>query len=495
MRILRTLRAAALLALAAQPASAEIAPTASAMSIRYRIEVPVFKRQATPATDLQFELFDDASCTNLLHSTHLFAGDPGVTVQRFRVMRAPKTLANSEVGLLDAIIETPELTGPIFARVSGTGVAPAGSDCQIQIAAVMGPIGPKGPIGPTGDPGPIGETGATGATGEMGAAGPTGDEGPTGPAGETGAIGATGATGPDGAIGKPGPTGDTGAVGATGAQGAVGPTGAAGVQGVQGATGPQGVAGENGATGPKGSIGETGATGPQGVAGPQGEIGATGAAGEIGATGAPGGDGATGPMGPQGPAGEIGATGPPGEDGATGPMGPIGDKGPIGPPGETGLPGEDGATGPMGPQGPAGEIGATGPPGPMGPAGAGAEGRVPFLVYLDGHGSDVLIASSGSLELRVRCTNPDGWRAELYVVSSSPGWWETDEGPLVAFEERSFLQVESIVAKYTNRTDGESWIAPNGSFLALDADTTGLGVSLFEHDCVAAGVAHVNPVF
>jgi hypothetical protein len=396
MRISRAMTTAAALAFLTA------APAFAAMEVRYRIETNAFRKLATPTTDLLFELFDDASCTSLVHSTNIFAGDPAVSVQKFKILVTPKMLNNSPVAVLTAVIDSPDLTGPIFARVTGTGVQAAGTDCQVQVAAVMGPVGPTGPIGATGDTGPIGPIGDTGAVGATGADGPTGDVGDTGPTGAQGAVGATGATG------------------STGAQGAVGPTGATGGTGATGATGPQG------------PIGATGATGAQG---PAGAIGATG---------------------PAGPAGADGATGSDGADGATG------------------------ATGPTG------ATGATGP--------GGAAGRIPFLVYLDGDGTESTIATSGPLELRLRCTNPGDWRAELYVTSSLAGWWQAGDGPIAAGAERSFFTLETSAAQYSHRIDGVSWIAPDGSYLGLDAEMTGIGVLLFGHDCVAAGVAHVHTV-
>jgi hypothetical protein len=462
MRISRAMTTAAALAFLTA------APAFAAMEVRYRIETNAFRKLATPTTDLLFELFDDASCTSLVHSTNIFAGDPAVSVQKFKILVTPKMLNNSPVAVLTAVIDSPDLTGPIFARVTGTGVQAAGTDCQVQVAAVMGPVGPTGPIGATGDTGPIGPIGDTGAVGATGADGPTGDVGDTGPTGAQGAVGATGATGSTGAQGAVGPTGATGGTGATGATGPQGPIGATGATGAQGAVGP---------TGATGGTGATGATGPQG---PIGATGATGAQGAVGPTGATGGTGATGATGPQGPIGATGATG------AQGPAGAIGATGPAGPAGADGATGSDGADGATGATGPTGATGATGP--------GGAAGRIPFLVYLDGDGTESTIATSGPLELRLRCTNPGDWRAELYVTSSLPGWWQAGDGPIAAGAERSFFTLETSAAQYSHRIDGVSWIAPDGSYLGLDAEMTGIGVLLFGHDCVAAGVAHVHTV-
>lgn len=136
---------------------------------------------------------------------------------------------------------------PGFPHVDGQGNPiqvwePLGSS-----SAGVGPAGATGPAGPTGPQGP------TGNTGPMGLQGPTGNTGPIGP------QGVAGATGPQG------PKGDTGPLGPQGVTGAMGPPGLPGLPGAGGAAGPQGPMGATGPAGPAGPIGATGAAGSPGV--------------------------------------------------------------------------------------------------------------------------------------------------------------------------------------------------------------------------------------
>lgn len=263
---------------------------ADALEVRYRMEKSPWKKGARAEQLLSFELFGDASCSQLLHAETLFAGDAALQVEALRLLRTRGAGKAPRVAELRALLDTPPLTGPLFLRVTGDPVVPAGSACQPQISAVMGPSGPDGPQGPTGPTGPEGAQGPEGPEGPQGPQGPAGPEGPQGP------MGATGPEGPQGPAGPEGP------------------------QGPIGATGPEGPQGPQGPAGPEGPQGPIGATGPEGPQGPQG------------------------PAGPEGPQGPIGATGPQGPAGAAGPQGPQGLQGPQGPEGPQGPPGTPGTT-------------------------------------------------------------------------------------------------------------------------------------------------------
>lgn len=115
----------------------------------------------------------------------------------------------------------------------------------VNLASVVGLVGPQG------SPGLPGVTGATG---------PSGSQGPQGTSGMTGPVGPSG---PQGLTGADGPTGPQGPAGATGSQGATGPIGPSGLRGATGSTGP---IGGTGATGAQGPVGPTGATGPSAAA-------------------------------------------------------------------------------------------------------------------------------------------------------------------------------------------------------------------------------------
>jgi hypothetical protein len=313
----------------------------------YAIRIP-FKQGTTGTDILTFELFEDSGCTTLLDSESLFAND---SMLKFYVDKAQRLKGGAKLPKavrVRAVVDAPFMASAPYLRVTGQGIEPVGSDCQLQAS---GPVTAIGPTGPQGDPGPQGNPGADGADGADGAAGaqgPQGDPGADGADGAPGAQGDPGSAGAQGAAGPQGPQGDPGADGADGAQGAPGNTGLDGADGAQGPQGNPGLDGADGAQGPQGNPGldgADGAQGPQGVIGPQGPQGDPGADGADGADGAPGPqgnpglDGADGAQGPQGNPGLDGADGAQGPQGAVGPQGPQGDPGPQG---SQGDPGADG---------------------------------------------------------------------------------------------------------------------------------------------------------
>ena len=131
----------------------------------------------------------------------------------------------------------------LYAKTSGNGEGPAGTDGVDGQDGIDGAQGPEGPQGATGN------NGINGAPGLQGPIGPAGDDGIDGDDGIQGLTGSNGPQGPAGTNGIDGIDGDDGPAGATGAQGPTGLTGAAGSDGNDGAvgvTGPQGPAGANG---------------------------------------------------------------------------------------------------------------------------------------------------------------------------------------------------------------------------------------------------------
>jgi hypothetical protein len=132
-----------------------------------------------------------------------------------------------------------------------------------------------------------------------------------------------------------------------------------------------------------------------------------------GPTGPRGAKGARGPAGKQGTAGASGATGATGARGTTGAKGATG---PAGPTGATGsLLGGPGTTGPTGPTGPTGATGGTGGTGPTGDTGPSTIAQSGGQTVVAG-GSDVTLASSGTLQLVGRCTSPSAGNAQAELV-------------------------------------------------------------------------------
>jgi len=62
---------------------------------------------------------------------------------------------------MSTVLDVPpaSIDAPLYLMVAGNGIEPAGDACQVQLAAVLGPVGPEGPEGPQGAQGPVGPTG------------------------------------------------------------------------------------------------------------------------------------------------------------------------------------------------------------------------------------------------------------------------------------------------------------------------------------------------
>lgn len=169
-----------------------------------------------------FELFLGSQCSTgqLVHSEILGAGTPGVSVEQVKPLAA-KGQKPKPVARLRATLAAPLPMVPVFLKVSGNGIEPAGEECQQQLASagIPGPVGPIGPQGIQGPPGPQGSQGLPGAQGPQGAAGPEGAKGDscTAVAGSGSAsiqcedgTSATVFDGTDGTDGAPGPEGPPG---------------------------------------------------------------------------------------------------------------------------------------------------------------------------------------------------------------------------------------------------------------------------------------------
>lgn len=114
--------------------------------------------------------------------------------------------------------------------------------------------------------------------------------------------------------------------------------------------------------------------------------------------------------------------------------------------------------------------------------------KVPFYVKLSG-GEHVLVAKNRSLELRARCLFEGPVTAvELFFTSTQDGW-VSDNGPLLAGQESLVAAKASDEPAYSNDDGGRTAAAPDGSFIGVANEATGVGVNVFEQDCVAIGAA------
>ncbi len=130
---------------------------------------------------------------------------------------------------------------------------------------------------------------------------------------------------------------------------------------------------------------------------------------------------------------------------------------------------------------------------------AGGEASIlqPFYVTLLS-GDEVTLATNGPLEYFARCTIDDGGKdkIEIFVTSTQDGWWDEEVAfrtPHAADDEvRAFYKIATTgQSHYDNDINEGSAIAADGSYMAIDGDTIGLGLNIFGYDCIAAGTVVV----
>lgn len=149
------------------------------------------------------------------------------------------------------------------------------------------------------------------------------------------------------------------------------------------------------------------------------------------------------------------------------------------------------AGGEVGPRGPAGPTGPTGPAGPPGPAGGPA---IPVSATMSFGDEDVVLAESGGLQLLGRCYQDSGSdQLDLLWTSSEEGWFASTSSNTPQSAGDDVLVMSNIGStgqpSYPQRIDRGHAMSPDGSYLAVQQETTLLGLNIFGQDCVVAGMA------
>ena len=130
---------------------------------------------------------------------------------------------------------------------------------------------------------------------------------------------------------------------------------------------------------------------------------------------------------------------------------------------------------------------------------------VPFFLTMDRDGPEQTIAANGPLEIIAQCfAEPIGetLNIRIFVTSEVDGWRTSDGGSderdagaeIGMFRENVPLEGEryrkgTLVADVTTVI---SAVAPDGSYIAIEPDTLGVGLNILGHDCIAVGTAILN---
>lgn len=117
-----------MLVAAASPAAAAKLP------VHYRVDFKEYKKIDAGAA-LDFDIYSDAACTNLVHSETLLAGDPGLRQEKILSQKvkgqSPKPPLEMQ---LKVTLDLTSAVSSAFLQVSGSGVVPTGAACQAQIS-------------------------------------------------------------------------------------------------------------------------------------------------------------------------------------------------------------------------------------------------------------------------------------------------------------------------------------------------------------------------
>lgn len=134
--------------------------------------------------------------------------------------------------------------------------------------------------------------------------------------------------------------------------------------------------------------------------------------------------------------------------------------------------------------------------------GEGDRELVHFSIAMERDGPEQTIATNGPLELFARCSSSgEGTLFRIFVTSQLDGWWISGDldFPVDAGEERSMfgksttaetrLFKGSEVVPTASTGTVLSAVAPDGSYIAIEPDTLGIGLNILGHDCIAVGTA------
>ena len=175
--------------------------SADPVAIDYLVVKKDFKKSTVATSPLLFELFEDSSCVVPLGSQTLLANDPLVHFYADKPQKVKQGAKQVTSIRIHATIDSALPTEAPYLRVTGPGVTPRDTVCQLQASAPVTVTGPQGPQGDPGIQGPQGDPGAQGPQGAQGNTGPQGAQGDPGPQGPQGAAGPQGVAGPAGPAG------------------------------------------------------------------------------------------------------------------------------------------------------------------------------------------------------------------------------------------------------------------------------------------------------
>lgn len=110
---------------------------AADVPVIYSVDETTLKT-AIAGTPLTFQLYGDRSCTTLVH-TQVVNAESVEVISRLKRLRPKGAAKPPRTDDVRTTLTGVTPTTPLYLRVTGTGIAPAGGACQVQAAGGLGP--------------------------------------------------------------------------------------------------------------------------------------------------------------------------------------------------------------------------------------------------------------------------------------------------------------------------------------------------------------------
>ena len=104
----------------------------AATNVSYTVDLKTWKKNVVATTQLNFSLYSDETCTTLLASEPLLAGDTMITYELPKLKPVKQGPRPAKATVIRTVLSASGLAGPLFLEVTGTGIVPVGTSCQVQ---------------------------------------------------------------------------------------------------------------------------------------------------------------------------------------------------------------------------------------------------------------------------------------------------------------------------------------------------------------------------
>jgi hypothetical protein len=105
----------------------------AATNVVYRVDQKIWKKSVLATAPLTFSLYSDAACSVAAAAPEvLFAGDTGIIYELPKTKKVKDGVKPPKTTVIHTVLSASGLSGPLFLEVTGTGIVPVGTSCQVQ---------------------------------------------------------------------------------------------------------------------------------------------------------------------------------------------------------------------------------------------------------------------------------------------------------------------------------------------------------------------------